>query len=321
MEKLRVNVSPHIKSGNSTAGIMLDVMIALVPALLASIWFFGIRALTVTLVCVAACVISEALFELCARRSVTVKDLSAVVTGMILAFNLPVTIPYWQAVVGSIVAIVVVKQLFGGIGFNFANPAGTARVMMLVSFSGTMTHWTVPGNIDLVSSATPLSLIKEGKLDKLPTFFQMLTGNRAGSIGETCAIALAFGFVSLLVRGVITWHIPVIYMATTFVFSYFAMGFDLSGAVYQILSGGLIFGAVFMATDYATSPPTAWGKALFAFGCGIITVAVRLWGSNPEGVTFAILFMNILTPYISRLTAHRIVGAAPVKLGAKGGAR
>lgn len=289
---------------------MLDVIIAMIPALIAAVYHFGFRALYITAVCVLTCVIGELAFQLIARRPVTIGDLSAVVTGMILAFNLPVTIPEWQAMVGSIVAIVVVKQLFGGIGFNFANPAGTARVMMLVSFSGTMTNWTVPHNADLVSGATPLSLIKEGKADELPSFFKMIIGERAGSLGETCAIALVFGLVYLLCRKVITWHIPTVYIVTVFAFSYLAMGFDLEGALYQVLAGGLLFGAIFMATDYATSPPTAWGKVIFGFGCGIITVAVRLWGSNPEGVTFAILFMNILTPYISRLTAHRIFGAA-----------
>lgn len=309
MNKLNVNVSPHIRSGNTTTGIMLDVIIAMIPVLAAAIYHFGFRALYITAVCVLACVLGELAFQLIAGRPVAIGDLSAVVTGMILAFNLPVTIPEWQAIIGSLVAIIVVKQLFGGIGYNFANPAGTARVMMLVSFSGTMTNWTVPHHTDLVSTATPLALLSEGKTNKLPDLFSMIIGDRAGSLGETCAVAIVFGFVYLLCRKVITWHIPVIYMATAFVFSYLALGFDVEGAVYQMLSGGLLFGAVFMATDYATSPPTPWGKVIFGIGCGIITMAVRLWGSNPEGVTFAILFMNILTPYISRLTRHRIVGA------------
>lgn len=309
MNKLRINVSPHIRSGNTTAGIMLDVVIAMIPALAAAVWFFGFRALYITSVCVLACVLGELAFQLITKRDITIGDLSAVVTGMILAFNLPVTIPEWQAIIGSLVAIVVVKQLFGGIGYNFANPAGTARVMMLVSFSGTMTNWTAPHDSDLVSSATPLALMNEGKTDELPTFFKMIIGERAGSIGETCAVALLFGFVYLLCRKVITWHTPVCYVATVFVFTYLATGFDITYSAYQILAGGLLFGAVFMATDYATTPPTPLGRVIFGVGCGIITVAVRLWGSNPEGVTFAILFMNILTPYISRLCAHRVFGA------------
>lgn len=310
MNKLRVNISPHIRSGNSTAGIMLDVIIALVPALIASIYYFGFRALYITGVCVLTCVISELAFQLITKRDVAITDLSAIVTGMLLAFNLPVTIPEWQAMVGSVVAIVVVKQLFGGIGFNFANPAITARIMMLVSFSGTMTNWVQPKDVDMAASATPLSLINEGDFEELPSLFDMIMGNRAGSLGETCAVAMVFGFVYLICRRVITWHTPVIYVATVFVFSYFAMGFDLMAATYEIFAGGLLLGAVFMATDYTTSPPTAWGKVIFALGCGIITVAVRLWGSNPEGVSFAILFMNILTPYISKLCAHRVFGAA-----------
>lgn len=309
MNMLRVNVSPHIRSGNTTTGIMLDVIIALIPALLAGVYHFGFRALYITAVCVLSCVLGELAFQLIAKRDVTIDDLSAVVTGMLLAFNLPVTIPEWQAIVGSLVAIVVVKQLFGGIGFNFANPAGTARVMMLVSFSGTMTHWTEPQNPDLVATATPLGLIKAGDTANLPTLFRMIVGNRAGSFGETCAIALVFGFVYLLCRKVITWHIPVMYIGTVFVFTYLATGFDLKSAVYQVFAGGLLLGAIFMATDYATSPHTTWGKIIFGIGCGIITVAVRLWGSNPEGVTFAILFMNILTPYITAVTARRIFGA------------
>lgn len=310
MNKLSVNVSPHIRSGDTTTGIMLDVIIALLPAFAASIYFFGVRALYITSVCVLACVLGELAYQLIAKRPVTINDLSAVVTGMLLAFNLPVTIPEWQAIIGSLVAIVVVKQLFGGIGFNFANPAATARVMMLISFSGTLTNWTLPHQPDLVASATPLGMIKAGDHEALPSLFSMVIGDRAGSMGETCAVALIIGFVYLLLRGVITWHTPVVYVATVFVFSYIAMGFDLELAIYQIFAGGLLLGAIFMATDYATTPPTPLGRVIFGFGCGIITVAVRLWGSNPEGVSFAILFMNILTPYISRLTARRIFGAA-----------
>jgi len=307
--KLMISISPHIKSSLTTRKIMLDVIIALIPAVIASVYFFGMRALIVTLFCAGVSVLSQALFELLCKRDFETGDLSAVVTGLLLGLNLPVTIPLWQAAIGSIFAIIVVKELFGGIGFNFANPAGTARIMMLVAFSGTMTNWTEPHHTDLVTTATPLSLIAEGDTDNLPTFFRMIIGDRAGSMGETCAIALVFGFVYLLCRKVITWHTPVVFVVTAFVFTYLATGFDFKSAVYQVLAGGLLLGAIFMATDYATTPPTAWGKVIFGFGCGIITVAVRLWGSNPEGVSFAILFMNILTPYISKLTKHRIFGA------------
>lgn len=309
MNKLNTNISPHIRNDHSTAGIMIDVIIAMIPVLLASVFWFGPRALYITGVCVLTCVLGELAFQLITKREITINDFSAVVTGMILAFNLPVTIPEWQAIIGSLVAIVVVKQLFGGIGYNFANPAATARVMMLVSFSGTMTKWTAPKTGDLVSGATPLTFMNEGKMDELPSLFKMIIGERAGSMGETCAVALVFGFVYLLVRRVITWHTPVIFVATAFTFTYLVTGFDINVAIYHVLSGGLLFGAVFMATDYSTTPSRSWGKVIFAVGCGIITVAVRLWGSNPEGVSFAILFMNILTPYISRLTRHKIFGA------------
>ena len=309
MSKLNTSISPHIRNDHSTAGIMVDVIIALIPALLASVYYFGYRALYITGICVLTCVLGELIFQLITKRDITIGDFSAVVTGMILAFNLPVTIPEWQAIIGSLVAIVVVKQLFGGIGFNFANPAATARVMMLVSFSGTMTRWTAVKSPDLVSVATPLALMGEGNTEALPSIFKMMIGERAGSMGETCAVAMVFGFVYLLVRKVITWHTPVIFVTTAFVLTYLATGLDMNLAVYHLFSGGLLFGAVFMATDYATSPSRSWGKVIFAIGCGVITVAVRLWGSNPEGVSFAILFMNILTPYISRLTRHRIFGA------------
>ncbi|MBR6676587.1 MAG: RnfABCDGE type electron transport complex subunit D, partial [Clostridia bacterium] len=210
--------------------------------------------------------------------------------------------------------IVIVKQLFGGIGHNFANPAIVARIVMLVSFSqSSMTEWVKPQS-DLVASATPLDMLYSGKTEGLPSVFDMIMGNRAGSIGETCALAFVFGFVYLVYRRVISWHTPVIFVGTVFVLSLVFTG-DLTVSVYHLFSGGLLLGAVFMATDYSTSPPTPWGKVIFALGCGIITVAIRLWGSNPEGVSYGILFMNILTPYISKLTAHRIFGAERMKTG------
>jgi len=310
MNKLFVNVSPHIRNRDTTGGIMLDVIIAMIPVLLASIYYFGFRALYITAVCVLSCVLSELAFELVAKREPTIGDLSAVVTGMLLAFNLPVNIPEWQAIVGSVIAIAVVKQLFGGIGHNFANPAITARIVLLVSFSqSSMTAWVKAGETDLVASATPLDLLNTGKTDELPSLFDMIIGNRPGSIGETCAIAIIFGFVYLLCRRVITWHTPVIFVGSVFVLTYLFTGFDIQSAVYHVFAGGLLLGAVFMATDYSTTPPTPLGKAVFAAGCGLITVAIRLWGTNPEGVSYAILFMNILTPYISKLCAHRVFGA------------
>lgn len=317
MDKLVISSSPHIKSKTTTTMIMLDVIIALIPALIASVFIFGIRALLVTAVCVAASVLSELLFEKLCKRPVTVGDLSAVVTGMLLAYNLPVSIPLWQAVIGSVVAIVVVKQLFGGIGMNFANPAITARIVMLVSFSGTMSNWTAPTanilslNTDLTASATPLSWLTEPSSVASFTLSDVFLGRIGGCIGETCTLALIAGGIYLVAKKVITIHIPAVFVATVFVMSLLCTpdgigSFDY--ALLQILSGGLFLGAIFMATDYTTSPATGWGKVVFAAGCGIITFAIRRWGTLPEGISYAILFMNILAPYINKLTATRPFG-------------
>lgn len=315
-QKLQITVSPHIRSNVTTGSIMLDVIIALCPALFASVWLFGARALYITAICVLSCVLSELAFELITKRTPTIGDLSAIVTGMLLAFNLPVTIPEWQAIIGSIVAIVIVKQLFGGIGHNFANPAITARIVLLLSFSGTMTNWTKPTGFskgDLVSSATPLA-VESGAV---PSLYDLFLGNHAGCLGETCALALLIGGVYLLLRKVITWQTPVAFIGTVFLISFFAGDCSLQTALYQILSGGLMLGAFFMATDYATSPPTALGKLVFGIGCGLITAAIRLWGTYPEGVSFAILFMNILTPYITKLCARRIFGVVKMRKTSK----
>ena len=280
---------------------MRDVIIALVPALVAAVLVFGFRALLVTAVCVAACVLSEWAFEKLSDRPVTICDLSAVVTGMLLAYNLPVGIPIWQAIIGSIVAIVVVKQLFGGIGQNFANPAITARIIMLLAFSGSMTTWVFP---DAVSTATPLALIASGDTSSLPSYLDMFLGRTGGCIGETSTLAILIGACYLLVRRVISWQTPVVFIATVFVFTAI-LGKE---PVAQILSGGLMLGAFFMATDYATTPSTSWGRVIFGFGCGIITLLIRVWGSYPEGVSFSILLMNILTPYISAWTRSKPFG-------------
>lgn len=322
MSKLVISASPHIKGNASTTMIMLDVIIALLPAFIASVFIFGLRALLVTAVCVTASVLSEFFFEKLCKRPVTVSDLSAVVTGMLLAYNLPISIPLWQAVIGSVVAIIVVKQLFGGIGMNFANPAITARIVMLIAFGTTMTHWVSPSDVvmldmsfaDLETSATPLTAILNSDT-AMPTLTDMLLGRIGGCIGETCSLALLAGGIYLVAKRVITVQIPVAFIATVFAMSLLfapdtlAHGFNnLDYALYQVLSGGLILGAVFMATDYVTSPVTGWGKVIFGLGCGIITFAIRRWGSLPEGVSYSILFMNILTPYINKLTATRPFG-------------
>ncbi len=293
---LLVSPSPHIRSKNSTTRIMLDVIIALCPALIASVVLFGLRALAVVAVCVGVCVLSEWLFELICKRDVTVGDLSAAVTGMLLGFNLPVGIPLWQAAIGSIVAIVVVKQLFGGIGCNFANPAITARIVMMLSFASAMSDFSTKA--DAVSSATPLS----GGV--MPSYLDLFLGRHGGSLGETCALAILIGGVYLLARHVITWHTPVAFVGTVALFS-LVLGEDALAAV---LTGGVMLGAFFMATDYSTTPHTKWGKVIFGIGCGLITVLIRVFGSYPEGVSFAILFMNILTPYICKWTRKKVFG-------------
>lgn len=310
MDKLILSVSPHLRAKTNTTIIMLDVVIALIPALVMSAFVFGLRALLLVAVCVASCVLAEFLFGIICKKPCTIGDLSAVVTGVLLAFNLPVGLPIWQAVIGSVVAIVVVKQLFGGLGMNFANPAIVGRIFMFLAFSGTMSNYQIPNTSgDLVATATPL--VATGS--DVPTLFNLFIGNNNGCIGETCAVALIAGGVYLIVRKVITFHIPVVFIATVFLLSLLVVPEGqnaLNYALYQILSGGLMLGAIFMATDYVTSPYTKLGKVIFAFGCGLITFAIRQYGSYPEGVSFSILFMNILTPFINNWTATKPFGGA-----------
>lgn len=301
---LHLSASPHIHSGRTTSSIMRDVLIALLPATVAGCVIFGIRALLVITVCVASCVLLEALFNLIVKKEQTVGDLSAAVTGLLLALNVPANIPLWQCVIGCIFAIIVVKCLFGGIGCNLVNPAITARVFMLVSF-GSMAVQAMPTIVDTASGATPLAQIANGSSPKMLDLFLGTTG---GAIGETCALALLIGFAYLLIRRVITWHIPVTFVASVFVMSFLMEGFDFMKALALILSGGLLIGAIFMATDYVTSPDTPWGKIIFGVGAGLMTFMIRYFGVYPEGVSFAILFMNILTPYIEKLTARKIFG-------------
>ena len=293
-----VAASPHTTTKNSTAVIMRDVLIALCPALIAGCIVFGLRALLVVAVTTAACVFFEWGFEKLCKKPSTIADLSAAVTGVLLAMNLPVSIPLWQAVFGALVAMVAVKGLFGGIGKNFANPAITARIVMFLAFSKTMTAWVFP---DAVSTATPLAMLANGESVSYATLF---LGNHGGCIGETSALALLIGFAYLLLRGVITWHTPVCFVGTVFVLS-LILGQD---ALAQILSGGLMLGAIFMATDYSTTPSTDWGRVLFGIGAGLLTVLIRFYGAYAEGVSFAILFMNILTPYLSRWTETKPFG-------------
>ena len=297
---------PHIHSTDSSRRIMLDVIIALLPASIAAVVLFGTKALTMICVCIAAAVISEFLFNLIARREQSVGDLSAVVTGLLLALNLSTNVPLWQCALGSIFAIVLVKCAFGGMGHNFANPAITARVFLLMAFTSTVAGGAAPVVTDAVSSATPLAQIgTEGAV--LPTIGQMFLGLRGGAVGETCILALLIGFAYLLVRKGISWHTPVIFIGTVFVCFLVATG-SFSAALYEVLAGGLVLGAVFMATDYTTTPITAEGRMLFALGCGLITFVIRYFCALPEGVSYSILCMNILAPWLEKWTRRKPLG-------------
>lgn len=303
MSVLTVSASPHIHSGASTQKIMRDVLIALLPAAVASIIIFGFRSLLIICTCVASAVFFEWGFEKVTKRPNTVKDLSACVTGVILAYNLPVTIPVWQAALGSAVAIVLIKQLFGGLGKNFANPAITARIILFLAFSGTMTNWAMPGGVaDGITGATPLKMISSGTLDV--TTLDLFLGNHGGSLGEVSALALLLGFAYLLIRKVVTWETPVTFIAVVGLLSW---PFGIN-PLHAMLSGGLMLGAIFMATDYVTAPMTFKGRVVFGVGAGLLTVIFRVYGSYPEGVSFAILLMNILTPYINRFTMSKPFG-------------
>lgn len=315
---LAVSSSPHIVDKTNTTSIMLDVIIALVPALIMSGVIFGPRAILLTIVCVASCIVFEYLFEKITKKNNTIQDLSAVVTGILLAFNLPSNLPYWMAIVGCFVAIVIVKQLFGGIGQNFANPAITARIVLLISFATPMTTWPLPKQImesaDAVTGPTPLGILNMGgDPSTLPSNIDMFLGFVGGSLGETSAIALILGGLYLIGRKIIEPTIPVAFIGTVFVIA-LLVGED---AIFHICAGGVMLGAIFMATDYSTSPLTTNGKIIFGIGCGLLTMVIRLNGSLPEGVSFAILLMNILTPHIDRLSRRKIYGVA----GKKGGVR
>ena len=308
MNKLIVSSSPHIHTQNSTERIMLDVLIALLPTSVAGAVIFGWRALLVMVSCVAASILAEFVFNLIIKKEQTISDLSAAVTGLILALNLRADAPIWQCVVGSVFAIIVVKCLFGGLGCNFANPAATARVFLLICFAGTLGGGMAPvitSAPELISGATPLAVLKNG--GTLPSMLDMLLGLRGGAIGEVCGLAIIVGFGYLVIRRVIHFETPLIFVLTVFVL-FLIKDNSFVSATYQILSGGLLFAAVFMATDYVTTPITRSGKMIFAFGCGLITFLIRCFGNYPEGVSFSILLMNILSPYIEKWTAKRPLG-------------
>ncbi len=317
-EKLIVTESPHVRGKKTTSSIMLDVIIALLPALLAGIIVFGYRALVLTVVTVASAMLFEWLWCKILKKSSTLGDCSAALTGLLLAMNLPVTMPFWMAIVGSLFAIVVVKQFFGGLGHNFMNPALAARAFLLTSWAQSMTTWTAPftkinlfSNVDVVTSATPLTLIKEGTIENLPSYLDMFIGNIGGCIGEVSTIALLIGAAYLLAKRIISIRIPAAYVITfsimIFVFGG-ESGFFSGNPLLHLLSGGLILGAVFMATDYVTTPYTTKGQIVFGIGCGIITAVIRLFGGYPEGATYAILLMNIASPLIDKFCAPKRFG-------------
>lgn len=314
MNKTIVSTSPHITYIDTSRGIMLDVIIALLPAVLFSIILFGPRTIILTLVCAVMCVLSEYVCNKIMKRPVSIGDLSAVVTGILLAMNLPPQIPFWIAALGCVIAIVVAKQLFGGIGQNFANPAITARIALTISFPVLMTTWSEPGawqipDVDVVSSATPLANGASYSLTEL--FF----GVTPGCLGETCALLLLAGGIYLVIRKVITPTIPLCFIGIVYILSFISnicAGVDLVtslvNALAAILSGGVFLGAIFMATDYSTSPTTFWGKIVFGIGCGVLTFIIRQFGSLNEGVSFAILIMNILVVHINKLTTAKPFG-------------
>lgn len=313
MEKqLLVSSPPHIRTNESTSTIMLDVIIALLPAIIAGTYYFGARAAVLVITTVLSALIFEHLWSVAFKKPTTVWDLSAIVSGIILALNLPVAVPLWLPVVGSFFMIIIVKMCFGGIGQNFMNPAAAARAFLMASWPVYMTTWVAPfaklsffATPDVISTATPLAIIKGTEATmQMPNILTLYFGRTGGSIGETSAFAILIGAVYLLYRGTINWKVPTFYVGTVAVLVYIFGGEGLftGNVLYHIFSGGLLFGAVFMATDYTTSPVTAKGRIIFGIGLGILTVLIRFRGGYPEGVCYAILLMNILTPLIDKVT-------------------
>ncbi len=321
---LKVSASPHVKHWENGRTLMVDVIIAMLPALIWAVYIFGWRALTLTVISVASCMVFEFLAQKALRRPITVLDFSCVVTGILLAFNLPVSTPLWIPVMGAFFAIVVVKQLFGGIGKNIVNPALAARVFLFTAWPNEIKDFVAPMDklsalnisVDATASATPLVSLKQGVSPDV-TIFDMIIGNMPGCIGEISVVLLLLGGIYLLVRKVITWHIPVAFIGTVAVLTYlFPQNQSVQAwefMVTELCSGGLILGAFFMATDYATSPVTKPGRLIYGVGCGLITVFIRYFGGYNEGVSFAILIMNLLVWYIDLFTRPRIFGALPKK--------
>lgn len=296
-----VSSSPHTRAVTSTQTIMRDVIIALIPAFLAGIYYFKFNAFLVIVVSIVSCVCSEAVWQKLNNQRIVISDLSAVVTGLLLAFNLPSTVPLWLPIIGGVFAIIMVKQFFGGVGQNFMNPALAARAFLLAAWPIQMTAWTIDG----ITSATPLAIIKQGGT-KLPPLLDVFMGHVGGCIGETSALALLIGGTYLLYRRVISVHIPLSFIITCFIIT--TLAGRNAPPIYEIFSGGLILGAFFMATDYPTSPITARGKIIFGVGCGLLTAVIRIWGGYPEGVCYSILIMNLFVPLIDKYVPRRIFG-------------
>lgn len=307
--RLIVSSSPHIRSNITTQRIMRDVLIGLTPATLYGIYVFGLRALIITVLSIVTAVVTEAICQKIRKQPLTISDLSAVVTGLLLAMNLPSAVPYWIPVVGSAFAIAIVKQAFGGLGHNFINPALAARALLLASWPVHMTTWLAPHS-DTITSPTVLGILKEKTGEQLPSIMDMFIGNIGGCIGETSAMLLILGGIYLIARGVISFKIPGIYIGTVAILTLFATGFDFELTLIHLVSGGLMLGAFFMATDYASSPITPLGQTIYAVGLGIITVVIRQYGGYPEGVSYSILLMNVAAPLIDKYTKQRVFGGA-----------
>lgn len=309
MSNFAVTSSPHLRDKATSQRIMQEVCLALAPAGIAGIILYGFNAALLIAICVATCVLSEFVWQKATRQTVTISDWSAVVTGLLLAYNLPATAPWWIAVIGSILAIILVKQFFGGIGSNFMNPALTARAILFISWSGIMGAYPKANafqfTADAVTGATPLATLNGGSTEGI-RLLDLLLGNQGGVLGETCAIAIILGGVYLIVRGIVDWRIPVSFIGTVFLCFLIKDGAEV--ALYQLLAGGLMLGAFFMATDYATSPITRVGRVIFGIGCGFFLFIIRAFANYPEGCSFAILFMNVATPVIDRFTMPRPFG-------------
>ena len=317
MNKLIVSPAPHVHSGDTVSNKMIGVFIALIPAYIAGLYFFGLGALIISVTAVLSCVLFEYLIQrFILKGSITITDGSAALTGILLAFNLPSNLPVWEVVVGSFVAIGIAKMSFGGLGNNPFNPALVARVFLLISFPAQMTTWPkpIPWNpayLDAVTAATPLAILK-GQFSEVPTTLNLFLGNVGGSMGEVSALALLIGFAYLLIRKIITWHIPVSIFVTVAIFTgilhYANPDAYIGSPEFHLLTGGLILGAIYMATDYVTSPMTTRGMLIFGVGIGIITVIIRVFGAYPEGVSFAILIMNAFTPLINKYVKPKRFG-------------